>query len=174
VAIDNYKAAYDVTKELMANGKKRIAMVAYCSELQHMRERVQGYKDALGAEFRDELLQRVEYSELVDNVPTALDALTQGDPMVDAIFFATNTLGVNGLKHMDRLRLHVPQQIAVIVFDESEVYHFFYCPLTHVKQPLAEMATKAVEVLLNQIKDPKAKREKIKLDVQLIIGDSSK
>jgi len=91
VAIDNYKAAYDATKELMANGKKRIAMVAYCSELQHMRERVQRYKDALGVDFRDELLQRVEDSELMYYIPNALEPLTQGVPMVDAIFFAVIT-----------------------------------------------------------------------------------
>jgi len=174
VVIDNYKAALDATKQLMEHGKKRIGMVAYASELQHMQERIQGYRDALdGGTGQEFLLQRVEFSGVVDNIPRAIDNLVKGKDPVDALFLATNTLGVLGLKYLHQLKLRVPEDIAVIVFDESEVFHFFYCPLTYVKQPLSDLATRAVGVLLNQIKNPDAKPERVKLEAQLIIGKSS-
>lgn len=174
VAIDNYKAAYEATKKLMENGKKRIGMVAYSTELQHMKERVQGHMDALGDKVNDgSLVKEIAFDKIVENMPKAIESLVKGNNPVDAIFFATNTLGVIGLKYLDELKLRVPNDVAVIVFDESEVFHFFYCPLTYVKQPLADLAKKAVTVLLNNIKDPNAKPNKVKLDAQLVIGNSS-
>ncbi|MFD2101251.1 LacI family DNA-binding transcriptional regulator [Flagellimonas iocasae] len=173
VAIDNYKAAFDATKKFLENGKKRIGMIAYSTELNHMKERVQGHKDALGSVYDEALLQEVAFEGLVEHMPKAINNLVKGKNPVDAIFFATNTLGVVGLKYLAELQLQVPNDIAVIVFDESEVFHFFYCPLTYVKQPLADLAKKAVTVLLNQIKDPGAKTDKVKLNAQLVIGNSS-
>ncbi|WP_421809882.1 LacI family DNA-binding transcriptional regulator [Flagellimonas sp.] len=174
VAIDNYKAAFDATKKLLENGNKRIGMVAYSTELNHMKERIQGHKDALGKGIYDEsLLQEVTFERIVENIPKAINNLVKGNEPVDAIFFATNTLGVIGLKYLDKLKLQVPDDIAVIVFDESEVFHFFYCPLTYVKQPLSDLAKKAVTVLLNHIKNPNAKLDKVKLNAQLVIGNSS-
>ncbi|MER3376219.1 MAG: substrate-binding domain-containing protein [Allomuricauda sp.] len=174
VAIDNYKAAFDATKKLMENGNKRIGMVAYSTELNHMKERIQGHKDALGKGIYDEsLLQEVAFERIVENIPKAINNLVKGNEPVDAIFFATNTLGVIGLKYLNELKLQVPDDIAVIVFDESEVFHFFYCPLTYVKQPLSDLAKKAVTVLLNHIKNPNAKLDKVKLNAQLVIGNSS-
>ena len=174
VAIDNYKAAFDATKKLLENGNKRIGMVAYSTELNHMKERIQGHKDALGKGIYDEsLLQEVAFEKIVENIPKAINNLVKGNEPVDAIFFATNTLGVIGLKYLNELKLQVPDDIAVIVFDESEVFHFFYCPLTYVKQPLSDLAKKAVTVLLNHIKNPNAKLDKVKLNAQLVIGNSS-
>lgn len=174
VAIDNYKAAFDATKKLLENGNKRIGMVAYSTELNHMKERIQGHKDALGKGIYDEsLLQEVAFEKIVENIPKAINNLVKGNEPVDAIFFATNTLGVIGLKYLDKLKLQVPDDIAVIVFDESEVFHFFYCPLTYVKQPLSDLAKKAVIVLLNHIKNPNAKLDRVKLNAQLVIGNSS-
>jgi LacI family transcriptional regulator len=174
VAIDNYKAAFDATKKLMENGNKRIGMVAYSTELNHMKERIQGHKDALGKGIYDEsLLQEVAFERIEENIPKAINNLVKGKEPVDAIFFATNTLGVIGLKYLNELKLQVPDDITVIVFDESEVFHFFYCPLTYVKQPLSDLAKKAVTILLNHIKNPNAKLDKVKLNAQLVIGNSS-
>src|SRR5690606_9623935 len=89
VVIDNYLAALDATKQLMEHGKKRIGMVAYASELQHMQERIQGYRDALdGGTGQEFLLQRVEFSGVVDNIPRAIDNLVKGKDPVDALFLA--------------------------------------------------------------------------------------
>lgn len=173
VAIDNYQAAFDATKKLMDNGKKRIGMIAYSTELYHMKERIKGHKDALGDGVYDtSLLQEVAFDKIVENMPKAIENLVKGNEPVDAIFFATNTLGVIGLKYLDELKLQVPDDVAVIVFDESEVFHFFYCPLTYVKQPLSDLAKMAVTVLLNHIKDSNAKTDKVKLNAKLVIGNS--
>lgn len=173
IAIDNYRAAFEATKQLLSTGNHRIGMVAYSTQLHHMRARIQGYKEALGQEkYDDFMLHEVEFSEIKDSVPKAIDELVHGKRPVDAIFFATNTLGINGLKHLNRLNIKVPGDISVIVFDESETFDFFYCPLTYVKQPLTELAKKAVNVLVEEIANPTSEAKKINFKAELVIRDS--
>ncbi|MEM7486890.1 MAG: LacI family DNA-binding transcriptional regulator [Bacteroidota bacterium] len=173
VTINNQKAAFDAIKRLKENGKERIGMIAYDTQLHHMQERVKGYKDAITSEeYEDQLLHEVEFSKTKESVPKAIDELLNGAHPIDAIFFATNTLGITGLKHLNERNIKVPDDIAVIVFDESEAFDFFYCPLTYVKQPLPDLAKKAVNVLVEQIDKPSHKLSKIQLEAELIIGDS--
>ena len=173
VAIDNYKAAFEATKRLLSTGNNRIGIVAYSTQLHHMRARIQGYKDALGQEkYDDFMLHEVEFSKIKDAVPKAIDELVNGKRPVDAIFFATNTLGIIGLKHLNRLNIKVPGDISVVVFDESEIFDFFYCPLTYVKQPLAELAKKSVTILVEEIANPSSVAKKINFQAELVIRDS--
>ncbi|MBS9464173.1 LacI family DNA-binding transcriptional regulator [Flagellimonas sp. 389] len=173
VAIDNQKAAFEAVSRLKANGKERIGMIAYDTKLHHMKERVKGYRDALTSEkYQDQLLQEVEFSKIKEDVPKAIDKLLSGEYPVDAIFFATNTLGVTGLKYFNEQNINVPDDIAVIVFDESEAFDFFYCPLTFVQQPLSDLAKKAVNVLAEQINKPTDKVSKIYLNTKLVIKKS--
>ena len=173
VAINNRKAAFDAVGQLKANGKEKIGMIAYDVQLHHMRERVKGYKDALASEkYQDTLLREVEFSKIKEEVPKAIDDLLSDGISVDAIFFATNTLGVTGLKHLNERNMEVPEDIAVIVFDQSEAFDFFYCPLTYVKQPLPNLAKKAVTLLVEQINQPGKTPSKVQLEAKLIIGNS--
>ncbi|UII75394.1 substrate-binding domain-containing protein [Flagellimonas sp. HMM57] len=173
VAIDNQKAAFDAVNRLKKNGKKRIGMIAYDTQLHHMKERVRGFKNAITAEeYQETLLQKVEFSKIKEGVPKAIEALLGNENSVDAIFFATNTLGITGLKYLNERNINVPEDVAVIVFDESEAFDFFYCPLTYVKQPLPDLAKKAVNVLVEEITKPSKNVSKINLDAELIVGNS--
>ena len=173
VVVDNYKAAYEATKRLMFGGSNNIGMIAYTAQLHHMRERIRGYKDALGQDKYDELMLReVEFSQIESGVAKAIDQLVGGKKPVDAIFFATNTLGITGLKYLDKLAINVPEDMAVIVFDESEAFDFFYCPLTYVKQPLSDLAKKAVTILVEEIAEPSRKVVKISFEAELVIQQS--
>ena len=173
VSIDNFLAGFQATKRLLLNGSERIGMIAYDTGLQHMKERIDGYREALSTEkIDDELVLFVKYSETQLAVAEAIDKMLGLKRPVDAIFFATNTLGILGLKHLNQLDKKIPKDLSVIVFDESEIYDFFYCPLTYIKQPLNELAKAAVKALTEHINNPKAKLNQIKLRADLIIGES--
>lgn len=173
VVIDNYLAAFEATKRLLDQNKSRVGMVAYSTKLHHMKERIGGYKDAIkDGNNAEGMLFEVEFSKAKLEIKSAIDSILNADPPVEAIFFATNTLGIMGLKYLNELGLKVPGDIAVILFDESEAFDFFYCPLTHVRQPLKELAQMAVNVLIQQITTPNKKPSKIKLGTELILGKS--
>ena len=52
---------------------------------------------------------------------------------------------------MNKLSVAIPQELAVISFDESDVADLFYAPVTHIKQPLDAMGQAATKVLLESI-----------------------
>ncbi len=73
---------------------------------------------------------------------------------------------------MKKLRIKVPNDVSVIVFDESDAFNFFYCPLTSIKQPLAEMGNEAVGLLIDQISKPEKDMKQIVLNAELIVRES--
>jgi len=100
-----------------------------------------------------------------------MNELLTGNKKPNALLFGTSILSVSGLYAIRNHNIKVPEEMALIGFDENEVYDFFYSPLTYIKQPLEEMGKKAVRVLLDQIKGSD-QTEQIKLEHQLIERDS--
>lgn len=176
VATDNFQAAEQATKHLIANGFKRIAMIAYKSNLIHMRERINGYLAAIKESGTlKPILHEVNYSSAALDVQEKIGKILAAKQPVDALLFATNTLSIYGLKYLNNKRLKVPEDVAVVCFDESDAFDFFYCPLTYVKQPLVDVAGQAVKILINRINhSPQETEEQLLLQSNLVVRNSSK
>lgn len=175
VVIDNYKAAYQGVSRLIKTGNKKIAIIAYSTSLQHMCERVKGYKQALlenQLEYRENWVKEIDFTSIEGEMKTTLDEMLLSEEPIDAIFFATNTLAVHGLKYIDKLKLKVPNDVAIVSFDEGEAFDFYYCPLTYLKQPLGEFGKQSVRILTEHIANGELKQEHVQLDAELIIRKS--
>ncbi|WP_430908274.1 LacI family DNA-binding transcriptional regulator [Maribacter sp. 2-571] len=176
VIIDNYDSSYNIVKQLVRCGHRRVGMLAYVNRLFHMQERIRGYRTALedyGLEPDPECLGEISHEEVKEQTEAAIDKMLASDNPIDSIFFSTNTLAIYGLKHLDSLNIKVPEDIAVVSFDEGEAFDFYYCPLTHVRQPLEEMGKEAVRSLSNRIKNPDTPQQTICLPAKLIVRESS-
>ena len=149
VILDNYKAAFDATMLLIQRGYKRICMVAYKSELIHMKDRKRGYTDALnesGLEMNG-CITEIRYEHTQSDIDLAINTLLANEKKTDAIFFATNALSVSGLVTIAKNNIQIPEQIAVVGFDGGDVFDLYRTPLTFVKQPIEEMGQEAFKVL---------------------------
>ena len=176
VHIDNFRAAYRAVEHLAINGNKRIAMMGYDTSLSHIQERKNGYKAALkdkGIRFRSEWFKDISYHNIEKEVAIAMKELLALVPKINAIFFATNTLAVEGLKIIYKSGIRVPEDLAIIAFDESDAFDFFYSPLSYISQPLAEMGKKAVELAIEKIRNSDAKYATIIVKEKLVIRKSS-
>lgn len=155
VAIDNFKAAHSMVAHLVEKGGyQRIGMVTYKTTLFNLQERNRGYMAALkeyNLPLKKSWIREVNVGEADTEVSNAIDALLSLPEPVEAILFASNLLSTNGLKYLNTLKIKVPDDLAVISFDESEAAELFYAPLTHIKQPLQEMGTLATTMLLESI-----------------------
>ncbi|MCL6218991.1 LacI family DNA-binding transcriptional regulator [Zunongwangia pacifica] len=175
VTVNNFEAAYGAVRRLIEKGSEKIGIIAYSNSLYHMRERVRGYDTVMKdhkLKVSNNWLHEIEFSDIKNGVHNAIDILLHEKPNVEAIFFATNTLAVYGLKYLDRLSVEVGKDLAVVSFDEGEAFDFYYCPLTIVKQPLGALAENAVEILIHKINDLDTKEKKVCLDTELIIRES--
>lgn len=175
IAIDNYSAAYKSTEYLIRSGHKRIAFINYKSQLSNLQDRNRGYKDALKdhkIKWNAAWMQEIGSGMMaVRDVQASIDRLLDLPQPCDAIFFATDTLALHGLKYLNKRKIKVPDQLSVLSFDESEAFDLFYCPVTHATQPLEEMGKLAFNTLIQLIKHNKINMQ-ISLESDLTPGKS--
>ncbi len=174
IAIDNYQAAYDAVVHLIKTGHNRIGMIAYKTKLFHMQERMRGYREALQDHGLSGMnrLKEARHNQVKEDVETLLDEMLASELSMDALFFATNTLAITGLKYINFRHLKVPEDLAIVSFDEGEAFDFYYCPLTYVRQPVAELGKGAVQLLLEMIADKTHSVRPVCLDAELIVRQS--
>lgn len=176
IGINNYESAYNAVSHLIKTGRQRIGMIAYKTALHHINERKRGYSEAISDHVKPSGSSRMKlarYSHIKEDTRLAIDQLLHGRKPADAVFFATNSLAIEGLKYINELGVRVPEELAVVSFDESEAFDLYYAPITFVRQPILEMGKAAVRVLLEQIKDAERPAEQICIHTELVIRKSS-
>jgi LacI family transcriptional regulator len=150
--------------------------MAYDTRLEHMQQRIDGYRQALqdnDIEFQPGWLPRVPYKNVAHQVEGYIKALTQPSLQVDAFFFATNTLAVESLKPLTRMGIQIPDDLAIVSFDESDAFDLFYPPVSYVSQSLDLIGKGAVDLALARIRDKKKKPERLIIGSRLVIRESS-
>ncbi|MFT3845997.1 MAG: LacI family DNA-binding transcriptional regulator [Lacibacter sp.] len=180
VIVDNYKGVYEATEHLIKNGFKRIAAIAGSEFLSITNERLAGYHDALKAHnisFSKEYVQHCFYGGMVfSEVEEAVNKLLTLKQKPDAVITTSDKLTTGCLKTLKRRGLHVPKDMAVIGFSNSDIMELFDPPLTYIRQPAEDMGRDAIDLLLQLVesKRPVKEFEKRVLSPQLIVGVSSK
>ncbi|MBS7564823.1 LacI family DNA-binding transcriptional regulator [Mucilaginibacter sp. Bleaf8] len=154
VLVDNYSSVYNATEHLVRSDYKNIAFITPDLDLIQLHDRMKGYKDAIknnGLKADSKLIFKLpfdtEKKEAVDAVKTFI---TQ-HKKIDAIFFATNYLGTIGLQSISELKLEIPSDLAVISFDDNELFELFPPGITAIKQPTYDIAKSAIDALLLQL-----------------------
>jgi LacI family transcriptional regulator len=175
VRIDNFGAAENAVRHLAGGKRRRIAMLAYDTDLPHMQDRIAGYRSALkekGIAFQKKWLALASYQHIEKDTEKALRRLLQ--PLqIDALFFATNSLAVAGLKKIKEWGIRIPRELAIVSFDRSEAFDFFYAPLSFISQPLDAIAKEAVKLAISGIQGKIVHKTTV-LQAKLILRDSSK
>jgi Transcriptional regulators len=175
IAINNYGAAYLITKNMVDMGYKRIGLITYQSELFNLQERKRGYMAAHSERHlavNNSQIKEIKNENTKEEVIRAIEELLYSGEPADSILFASNTLSTFGLMYLNSLPLKVPDDVGVASFDESDAAQLFYAPLTYIKQPLIEMGKLATKILLDSIDDI-SKISQVNLDGELIIGKST-
>lgn len=176
VVTDNYQASYNAVVHLIKTGYKKIGMLAYKSRLVHMEERKRGYMEALkdyNLLTKDSLIKEISFNNIQEDIEKKIKELLCNKPPIDAVFFATNTLAISGLKFLDRQNYKIPDDLAVVCFDEGDAFDFFYSPLTFINQPLVEVGKEAVRILVDQINNTNSSKRRLFINSELIVRKSS-
>ena len=175
VVTDNFKASYQAVLRLIESGHERIGMIVYDTKLFHMQERRRGYWEALwdhNLVSESSWLKEVRHGEVKEDTEAAISEMLSLEAPVEAIFFASNTIAINGLKQINRLNVKVPDDLAVVSFDEGDLFDFFYCPLTHVRQPIVDLSKESVKILLDMIRQDSSNVKQVCLEAELVLRKS--
>uniref|UniRef100_UPI0032163E70 LacI family DNA-binding transcriptional regulator n=1 Tax=uncultured Draconibacterium sp. TaxID=1573823 RepID=UPI0032163E70 len=179
VVVDNLKASYQGTEHLIKNGCKRIACITTIPGMLTMDNRLKGYKKALtdaSMEIDENLIKILPFSHEITDVMNAIKELTSvEESKVDAILFTTSKVGVRGIQCLHSLNLKIPEDIAVVSFDDIDAYKISRPTITAIAQPLVEIGWHSVKVLLEEMADKRKKKElrQITLETKFVIRNSS-
>ncbi len=179
VIADNYKAAYDATVHLINNGYKNIAHITFAPFLSITQERLAGYKDALvknGLAYNERLVKYCTYGGMIaEEIEAALSNLFTSTEKPDAIIAAGDRITTCCLTAIKNSGLHIPHDIAIVGFTNSNIPELFAPTLSTIRLPAFEMGQVAIELLINLIesKRPVTEFETKVLQTEFVIRESS-
>jgi DNA-binding LacI/PurR family transcriptional regulator len=152
VVIDNRQAAAQATRHLLENGCRRIAILAGPDYLSLTHQRMSGYCDALqenGLEIDPALIAYGDYSQRAAIELT--DELMNLPEPPDGLVAVSDRLAVGAMMTFRRRGIRIPEDIALVSFNNEPVSELLSPPLSSVAQPVMEMGRAATELLIRQI-----------------------
>ncbi|HEY8392812.1 MAG TPA: LacI family DNA-binding transcriptional regulator [Capillibacterium sp.] len=147
--VENEEGARLATDYLIQKGHTRIAHITGTHGIQVTIDRLAGYKQALASArlpFNPAYIRTGDF--LHEGGYRATRELLQLNPRPTAIFAGNDTMAYGALQAISEFGLSVPDEIAVIGFDDLEFSVLTNPPLTTIRQPRFEMGKKAIEILL--------------------------
>lgn len=155
VAIDNVAAAREATAHLISTGRRRIAAIGAQRSQSgaSARLRLKGYCQALeeaGMERREELVVPAAAWHRSDGAAAALALAALPEPP-DAVFCFNDLLALGALRALREAGLKVPQDVAVVGFDDIEESRYSTPTLTTIAPDKAEIARTAVDLLARRL-----------------------
>jgi LacI family transcriptional regulator len=168
VDINNYNGGYDATTFLFQCGCTRIATITGPQNMIAGLDRFNGYYAALQGhdlEFSESLVVCGDFTE-----SGGYAAIKQFLPFKpDGVFAASDIMAVGALRALREAQLSVPEDIALVGFDDAPVASRVVPPLTTMRQSTHYMGYKTLETLLDIIANPNQPPLQIILDPELVI-----
>ena len=175
VLVDNVAGAYRATEYLIKLGHRRIGIIAGRDRITTVRERLQGYLNAL-RDYEipcDETLIARSDLYTVEGGHQALAELLQCRPFPSAIFSSAGVSTIGALLELQQRGIRIPDELSFIGFDDENWGRLINPPLTVVSQPVHEIAQEATQLMIQMIQGWSRKEfRRIVLHTDLIIRQS--
>ncbi len=155
VIVNNREAARQAARHLIENGCQRIAYLAGPASMKISNERLAGYRDALqeaGLPGDEHLVIHCDYT--LDNAIRNTNLLLALKFPPDGILAVSDRIAAASLYALRQQGIRVPEDIAVIGFNDEPINALLTPSLSSVAQPTIQMGHLAVELLLEQIREP--------------------
>lgn len=171
VEVDNVTGAYNAVSHLVRLGRQRIALITGPSSSLAAEDRKQGYLKALQerrVQVDKALIARGDFTET-----SSYEAMQRLIPMgPDAVFVASDTMALGALRAVRQAGKRVPEDVAIVGFDDMPQAEMANPPLTTVRQPIRRAGALAVETLIDILENGAEQPRRIMLPTQLVIRAS--
>lgn len=174
VTIDNFNAGYKAVKHLLSIGKKRIAIINSDKRFLYARLRQQGYEKAIkeaGIEYKDEYVINGELD--FESGQRGMKQLLSLEEKPDAVFLVSDVLAIGALKSIKEANLSVPEDIAIVGFDNIQFATMMNPSITTIAQPMYRIGCESCKMLIDKIKNKDTQIDNIIMDFELIIREST-
>jgi LacI family transcriptional regulator len=172
VDVENREASRDAVAHLIGLGHHRIGVINGQLQMEAAQARRDGYKQALleaGVAIDAQLMVEGYFSEAAA-FQAMLMLLDLPQPPT-AVFAASDSMAIGALHAIRRRGLRVPDEVALVGFDDLPLAAYATPPLTSVHQPIGEMGTHAVRLLVEQVKG-QGPATSVRLPARLVVRES--
>jgi LacI family transcriptional regulator len=173
VGLNNFESAFNATEHLWQQGYREIGFITINSLQSQMLQRLQGYEKAIdkykGRHYIKEIAYYLEPQNMTEHIIEFLKRRTK----LDALFFATNYLGVCGLKAIKQLGYSIPDDLGIVSFDDLLLFELYSPGITAIAQPVEAMSEQLINILLEKLIYKKQTKRELILPGTLIKRGSS-
>jgi LacI family transcriptional regulator len=154
IVVDGTQGTYDATLHLLEQGFRNVAFITTDSTQTQMEERLRGYAKAVEENDRPRNVKRVVVTKDSGQVIADIHDFIRGNPECDAIIFSTNYLSIYGLEAIGRLELRIPDDLAIISYDDHDLFRLYTPAITVIAQPVESIAKNVIDILLQELQNP--------------------
>jgi DNA-binding LacI/PurR family transcriptional regulator len=172
VDVDNASGARQAVEHLSGLGRSRIATIAGPQDMGVGRHRLAGYTAAVRA--RSDGAALIEYGDFSEaSGSKAMRELLARAPDLDAVFVASDLMACGALRALRSAGRRVPQDVAVVGFEDAPLARQCDPPLTTVYQPVEEMGRRMAGLLIAAISGDECAESPVLLDTHLVVRASA-
>ena len=174
VSVDNFKSIYKVINHLHKLGHKKIGIINGNLTSNDGRERFDAFKKSLKNLKLKYNEQYVGYGEFDKTTAyNEMKKILSVRTKPTAIFCSSDLMAIGAIRAIKDKGLRIPDDIAVAGFDDIALGRYIEPSLTTLRAPLEDVGAKAVELLMDVIKNPEQAVKEFGLEAELITRQSS-
>ena len=171
VDVDHVGGVAAAVRHLVATGHRRIATIAGPQDMVAGVDRLTGYQSALAEAGLPEHTAVGDFTR--ESGVRAMRQLLAEDPQLDAVFVASDMMAHGALQAVKESGRRVPENVAVIGFDDFEISRFSDPPLTTVRQPIVDIGRTMAKQMLGLVDGKPDVPRCVVLPVELVVRASA-
>lgn len=172
VGIDNRGSARQITERLRGTGRHRIGMIAAGLDRDSGRDRLAGFRDAMGEGFDPALVSEQPFYTF-DSGLAGMNDLLSREPRIDGVFAASDAVAAGALEALRMAGRTVPGDVGVVGFDDSAWALRSQPRLSTVRQPADQLGARAAELVLAQVRSGSLTSEGVLLATEVVWRESA-
>lgn len=154
VVVDNFQGAFVAVSHMVEQGYKKIAIITTTSTQIQMQQRMEGFVDALkkhNLPAGKNMIKRLPFDLDRPGFTQEITKYLQNNKDLDAVFFATNYLGICGIESIRSLGLQIGTDLGMVSFDDHDIFRLLNPAITCVAQPVEEIGKKLIQLLIDEM-----------------------
>jgi DNA-binding LacI/PurR family transcriptional regulator len=166
---DNIGGSTEAIQHLLDQGRRRIATISGPLDMTAAQDRLSAYRETLKGTGRRSIVALGDFTRI--SGAEAMRQLLDDDPQLDAVFAANDLMAIGALRTLREAGRRVPEDVAVVGFDDIEAALYTTPPLTTVRSPMGEQAARTTRLLLDLLANGSA--DSVILPTQVVVRESA-
>jgi DNA-binding LacI/PurR family transcriptional regulator len=170
VDVENEGGTRAAVRYLIDQGRRRVATISGPQDMSAGIDRLKGYRAEMTAAGRRSLIALGDFTRA--SGVQAMNQLLTDDPQLDAVFVANDPMAEGALRALRKAGRRVPDDVAVVGFDDMDFAKYTEPPLTTVRQPIAEIGHTVAQQVLRLAAGEEIERVVV-LPTELVVRESA-